>query len=149
IADVVALCRRLNGLPLALELAAARANVLTPSDILARVEQGLSALAWDAPDLPERQRSLRAALAWSYALLTAAEQALFRRLAVFAGSWTQEAAIAVARPQELGLGPIDSMTGLVDASLVQVGRQTPEEVRFSLLETVREFAWEALEAHGE
>jgi predicted ATPase/transcriptional regulator with XRE-family HTH domain len=146
---VAALCRHLEGLPLALELAAARANVLAPAQMLTWAEHRLPVLGWDAPDLPSRQQSLRATLEWSYALLTEAEQALFRRLAVFADGWTLEAAEAVTEPWELGLDPLDGLTRLSDASLVQVRQSEDEEPRFTLLETVREFALEQLQASGE
>ena len=101
---MAALCRHLEGLPLALELAAARANVLTPAEMLAWVEQRPLVLSWDAPDLPARQQSLRAALEWSYTLLAPAEQALLRRLAVFPDGWTLEAAAAVAAARGAGAG---------------------------------------------
>ncbi|HEX6655801.1 MAG TPA: LuxR C-terminal-related transcriptional regulator [Candidatus Limnocylindria bacterium] len=148
-AAVAALCRHLEGLPLALELAAARANVLAPAEMLAWAEQRLPVLSLDAPDLPTRQRSLRATLAWSSALLPAEDQALFRRLAVFAGGWTREAADAVTGMRELGLDPVEGLSRLSDASLVQVRQREDEGLRFSLLETVRELAWEQLEASGE
>jgi non-specific serine/threonine protein kinase len=146
---VATLCRHLDGLPLALELAAARVNVLTPTEMLAWAERRLPVLGWDARDLPPRQRSLRATLAWSYELLPTAEQTLFRRLAAFAGTWTREAAEAVTGLQELGLDPLDSLTRLSDASLIQVRQGEGEEPRFSLLEMVREFAAEKLQASGE
>jgi predicted ATPase len=146
---VAALCRHLEGLPLALELAAARANVLTPAQMLTWAEHRLPVLGWDAPDLPSRQQSLRATLEWSYALLTEAEQALFRRLAVFADGWTLEAVEVVTEPLELGLDALDGLTRLADASVVQVRHSEDEEPRFTLLETVREFAREQLQASGE
>jgi len=146
---VAALCRHLEGLPLALELAAARANVLAPAEMLAWAEQRLSVLSWDAPDLPARQQSLRAALGWSYALLRPAEQALFRRLAVFPDGWTLEAATAVAQPQALGLEPLRGASALVDASLVCAGPGEDDAPRFHLLGATREFAAEQLEASGE
>src|SRR5262249_11345778 len=146
---VAALCRHLEGLPLALELAAARANVLAPADMLGWAEQRLPVLSWDAPDLPERQQSLRAALAWGYALLAPAEQALFRRLAVFPDGWTLEAATAVAQPEELGLEPLGGVSALADASLVWASQRADGALRFHLLEALREFAAEQLEASGE
>jgi predicted ATPase/DNA-binding XRE family transcriptional regulator len=145
---VATLCRHLEGLPLALELAAARANVLAPSQMLTWAEHRLPVLGWEAPDLPTRQRSLRATLAWSYALLPAAEQALFRRLAVFADGWTHEAAEAVTDMRELGLEPLEGLARLCDASLIQA-RPGDDEQRFGWLETVREFAAEQLESSGE
>jgi predicted ATPase/transcriptional regulator with XRE-family HTH domain len=148
-AAVAALCRHLEGLPLALELAAARANVLAPAQMLTWAEQRLPVLSWDAADVPSRQRSLRATLEWSYALLTEAEQALFRRLAVFPDGWTLEAVEAVAQLRGLGLDPLDGLTRLSDASLVQVCQSEDDEPRFTLLETVREFALEKLQASGE
>jgi predicted ATPase/DNA-binding CsgD family transcriptional regulator/DNA-binding XRE family transcriptional regulator len=146
---VAELCAHLDGLPLAIELAAARANVLTPAQMLSCVEHHVPLLAWDALDLPVRHRSLRDALEWSYALLSVGEQALFRRLAVFAGGWTLEAAQAVADMPELGLDPVEGLTRLVDASLVQVSPMADGASRFSLLETVREYAAEQLAASGE
>ena len=96
---VVAICRRLDGLPLALELAAARIRLLSPEAILERLERRLPLLVGGAADLPARQQTLRAAIDWSYDLLESAERRLFERLAVFAGGWTIEAADAVCNPQ--------------------------------------------------
>ncbi len=93
---VAELTRRLDGLPLAVELAAARTRLLDPAALLTRVEQGLALLRWDTPDLPPRHRTLRATLDWSYALLSSEEQAVFRRLGVFAGGFTLESLAAVA-----------------------------------------------------
>src|SRR5204862_203367 len=109
---------RLDGLPLALELAAARAHVLEPGEMLQWVERNLTELSWDAPDLPPRQRSLRAALTWSLALLSPAEQALFRRLAVFVGGCTREAVEAITDLDQLGREAMVPMASLVDVSLV-------------------------------
>jgi predicted ATPase/DNA-binding CsgD family transcriptional regulator/DNA-binding XRE family transcriptional regulator len=147
-AAVAALCRHLQGLPLALELAAARANVLTPAEMLAWVEQRPLMLSWDSPDLPARQQSLRAALEWSYTLLAPAEQALLRRLAVFPDGWTLEAAAAVAQ-EALGLDPLGGVSALVDASLVCAGPGEDGAPRFQLLGATREFAAEQLAASGE
>jgi predicted ATPase/DNA-binding CsgD family transcriptional regulator len=148
-AAVAALCRHLEGLPLAIELAAARAKVLAPAEMLTWVEQRLPVLSWDAPDLPVRQQSLRATLAWSYALLPTAEQTLLRRLAVFPDGWTREAAEAVTGVRELGLDPVEGLTRLSDASLVEVSQAPAASSRFRLSGTVREFAWEQLGASGE
>jgi predicted ATPase/DNA-binding CsgD family transcriptional regulator len=145
---VASLCCHLDGLPLAIELAAARANLLSPDEMLGWSEHRLPVLRWEAQDVPVRQHSLRGALEWSYALLSSAEQALFRRLAVFAGSWTLQAAAAVTQVESVGLHPAIGLAALVDASLVQITR--PEgESRFTMLETLREFAYEHLDASGE
>src|SRR5262245_16685505 len=146
---IVALCRRLDGLPLAVELAAARANVLPPAEMLDWTGHRLPALGWDAPDLPVRHQSLSTAMEGSYALLPAAGQTLFRRLAVFAGGWTPEAAAAVAPRAELGLDALEGLSRLVDASLVQASPEVADGPRFRLLETVREYAGEQLDASGE
>jgi predicted ATPase/transcriptional regulator with XRE-family HTH domain len=147
---VAAICRRLDGLPLAIELAAARAGLLRPEALLRRLEHRLPLLTGGAPDVPERQQTLRQTLAWSRDLLGPGEQALFRRLAVFAGGCTLEAAEAVCADAELPAHEVlDRLGVLVDSSLVRRlddGGSTP---RFSLLETVREFAQEVLEARGE
>jgi predicted ATPase/DNA-binding CsgD family transcriptional regulator len=146
---VAALCAHLDGLPLAIELAAARANVLTPGEMIRWAARRLSALRWEGRDLPARQRSLRDALEWSYALLGPPEQALFRRLAVFAGGWTLDAAAAVADAWTLGLDPAAGLAALADASLVQVGEGDGAAPRFGMLATLRELAAEHLAASGE
>ncbi|MBV9359178.1 MAG: AAA family ATPase, partial [Chloroflexi bacterium] len=152
---VAGICRRLDGLPLAIELAAARTGLLGPEALLRRLEQRLGPLALlmaGAPDLPERQQTLRATLAWSQDLLGPAEQVLFRRLAVFAGGWTLDAAEAVCGGPDLPAEAVlDRLQVLVDASLIQVRERdhTLGEPRFGLLETVREFAAEQLETCGE
>jgi predicted ATPase/DNA-binding CsgD family transcriptional regulator len=145
---VARICVRLDGLPLAIELAAARSNVLTPEDILARLQGAphttpLQVLRWDAQDLPPRHRTLHAAIDWSHDLLGSGEQALFRRLAVFVGGCTLEAAEAVCA---YGL---DLLSSLVDKSLVQVAQRGEDGRRFRLLETVRGYALERLAAGGE
>jgi predicted ATPase/DNA-binding XRE family transcriptional regulator len=146
---VAALCRYLDGLPLALELAAARANVLGPTEMLSCIGGRLPALSWDAPDLPERHQSLRTAMDGSYGLLPAAEQALLRRLAVVAGGWTHEAAVAIASLGEQEQDTMEGLGRLIDASLVQVSPDPADGPRFRLLETVREYALEQLNASGE
>src|SRR5262249_23703546 len=139
----------LDGLPLALELAAARANMLGPADMLRWVGRRLPALEWDAPDLPARHQSLRTAMDGSYDLLPAAEQFQFRRLAVFAGGWGPEAAAPVARLEDGAVDTMESLSRLIDASLVQVSPESEEGPRFRLLDTVREYALEQLDASGE
>jgi predicted ATPase/class 3 adenylate cyclase len=146
-AQVAAICHRLDGLPLAIELAAARIKLLPPAALLARLERRLPLLTGGPKDLPQRQQTLRDAIAWSYDLLPASEQTLFRRLARFAGGCTLEAAEAVANPDgEMDL--LEGLTALVDASLL---RQTEAsgEARFGMLETVREFGLEHLQESGE
>jgi predicted ATPase len=145
---VVELCRRLDALPLAIELAAARVSVLPPEAVLARLGNRLALLTGGARDLPDRQRTLRATLDWSYGLLSVAERALFARLAVFAGGWTLEAAEAIC---DVGneAEVLQHMSALMDKSLVQQQANIQHEPRFAMLETVREYALERLEASGE
>jgi predicted ATPase len=151
-ATVAAICSRLDGLPLAIELAAARIKLLSPSAMLARLESRLSLLTGGARDLPTRQQTLRGTVDWSYGLLNEAEQTLFRRLSVFAGGCTLEGAEAVCDTKgDLGLAVLDGMASMVDKSLVQqvlVQQVEPEEVdaesRFVMLGTIREYALERL-----
>ncbi len=140
---VAAICARLDGLPLAIELAAARLDQLSPGELLARLDPRLPALADGPRDLPARQRTLRDAIAWSYELLEPAERALFAGLGVFMGGFTAEAA-AVVWGEENGPAFIRVLNRLVDASLVQ-----PRGERLQLLETLREFALEQLAERGE
>lgn len=148
---VAAICRQLDGLPLAIELAAARISHLPPQALLARLERRLSLLGGGPRDQPARLRTMRDAIAWSHDLLTPQEQALFRRLAVFVGGFTLEAAEAVAGGDTTtGFDVLDAVASLVDKSLVQRLPVTTEtEPRFCMLETVREYAWEQLAASGE
>src|SRR5262249_4822384 len=119
-AHIAAICRQLDGIPLAIELAAARVDLLGPEALLQRLGRRLPLLSGGAPDLPERQQTLRQTLAWSHALLEARELALFRRLAVFMGGWTLEAAEAVCSDALLAADDVlDRLANLVDASLVQ------------------------------
>jgi predicted ATPase len=136
---VHAICRRLDGLPLAIELAAARTRVLPPDRLLARLEQALPVLTGGRHDAPQRQRTLRATIEWSYDLLSPEEQELFRRLAVFAGSFTVEAGEQVAE------GDLDTLEALVEKSLVRRW----ESGRLGMLETIRELALEKLNASDE
>jgi predicted ATPase len=147
VAAVVGICRRLDGLPLALELAAARSKLLTPVALLARLEHILPVLTGGGPDRPARHQTLAATLAWSYDLLAPGEQAVFRRLAVFVGGGTLEAIEAVCG--EPGLDVPAALSGLVDQSLVQVDAVEGPSPRCRMLETIREYAAERLEAEGE
>ncbi|HEX6509012.1 MAG TPA: AAA family ATPase, partial [Chloroflexota bacterium] len=148
--SVAQLVIHLDGLPLAIELAAARTPLLSPQMIVERLEQRLSLLHWEAPDIPERQHSLGSAVGWSYDLLDADDQALFRQLAVFAGGFDLEGAEGVVSVQPDGVHDVlQGLGSLVDKSLIQVKRQGEEEVRFELLESIREYALQQLDGHGE
>jgi predicted ATPase/serine/threonine protein kinase len=147
---VVDLCRRLDGLPLAIELAAARIKILPPSELLARIGRPLELLTGGARDLPERQQTLRQAIKWSYDLLTPPEQKLFRRLSVFAGGCTLEAAEAVCNTlEDLGMDLLEGVGSLVDNSLLVQRSSDGGEPRFVMLETFREYGRERLLEHGE
>jgi predicted ATPase len=149
-AAVVEICRRLDGLPLAIELAAARCNVLTPQAMLRRLDHRLRLLTDGARDAPERQRTLRGAIAWSHDLLSTEEQILFRRLGVFVGGCTLAAAERVyGASGDLSLDVLDGFAALVDQSLVQQGEGSDGEPRFVMLETLREYALEQLDTAGE
>ena len=149
-AAVAAICRRLDGLPLALELAAAWVRLLSPTDLLARLDQVLPLLTDGAQDLPDRQRTMENTIRWSYDLLSPAEQQLFRRLSVLAGRWTLESAEAlgaggVVRPVEvLGL-----LMRLVEQSLVLAESVAGGGLRYRMLEPVRQFAAALLAESGE
>jgi predicted ATPase len=147
---IAGICARLDGLPLAIELAAARVRVLSPAQILARLERRLALLVDGDRDLPARQQTLRQAIDWSHEQLTPAERRLFRRLAVFAGAWTLEAAEAVCNPRgEPDLSVLETLSSLVDQSLIHPLDASGGEPRFAMLETVREYALEQLDASGE
>jgi predicted ATPase/transcriptional regulator with XRE-family HTH domain/Tfp pilus assembly protein PilF len=148
-AAVAEVVRRLDGLPLAIELAAARLAVLSPGQLAARLDDRFRLLTGGSRSALPRHQTLRAALDWSYELLTEAEQALLRRLAVFAGGATLEAAEVVCGGEEVTAeGVLDLLGGLVAKSLVQV-QEREGVARFRLLETVRAYAWERLEASAE
>jgi predicted ATPase len=147
---VVEICRRLDGLPLAIELAAARLKVLPPEALLARLERRLPLLTGGAQDSPARQRTLRTTIAWSYDLLNDGERALFRHLAVFAGGCTLTSAESVAGSDATAEDDmLEGLGSLVDKSLLQVRAEPGGEPRFTMLETIREFAREMLETSGE
>ncbi len=146
-AAVVEICRRLDGLPLAIELAAARVTLLSPHALLGRLGRRLPLLTDGAHDAPERLRTVRAGIAWSYDLLSGPEQALFRHLAVFAGGFPLAAAESV-RPDGQSW-TLDAVAALVDQSLLQRVPTDGGEPRFAMLETIREFGLELLVAGGE
>jgi predicted ATPase/DNA-binding CsgD family transcriptional regulator len=147
-ATVTEICRRLDGLPLAIELAAARARVLSPDEILERTASPLALLTGGRRDAPERQRTLRATIDWSYALLSDDARRVFRALSVFARSWTIEAAAAVVGSDVNDAALLDALDSLVDESLVR--RAAGSAVtRLRLLETIREYAREQLVEAGE
>jgi predicted ATPase/DNA-binding CsgD family transcriptional regulator len=162
---VAEICRRLDGLPLAIELAAARTRFLTPAALLTRLERRLPLLTGGPRDLPARLQTMRDAIAWSYDLLSPAERALFRRLSLFAGSFSLEAAEHVAGalgtptldtdtralPHSVSTPPsiVDGIAGLIDQSLLQPRDSADERSRFGMLETIREFGLDQLEASGE
>ena len=149
-AAVAAVCVRLDGLPLALELAAARIKLLPPQAILARLGSRLELLTGGARDRPARHQTLRAALAWSHDLLSAEEQWLLRRLAVFSGGCTLAAVAAVCNPDgDPAIDMLDGIAALVDQSLVRAAEPPDGEPRFDMLETIREYALERLERSGE
>lgn len=142
---IAEICRRLDGLPLAIELAAVRAKLLGPRALLARLDHQLAALGTGGPDRPPRQQTLRAALEWSYGLLPSRERRLFRALGVFQGGCTMEAVTAVCEPgDETGGDLLDRLETLVDHSLLQVEIGRDGEPRFSMLHVVREFALDRL-----
>ena len=149
-ADVAAICRRLDGLPLAIELAAARVRVLPPGQLLTRLDQRLKVLTGGSRDLPARQQTLRAAIEWSHDLLDPDEQTLFARLAVFSGGCTFEAGEAVCNPSsELALDVLDGLDSLTQKSLLRPEDGADGESRFTMLETIREYGLERLDATGD
>jgi predicted ATPase/DNA-binding CsgD family transcriptional regulator len=147
-ADVASICRRLDGLPLAIELAAARTNVLSPAALLTRLETRLPLLTGGARDLPKRQQTMRNTVAWSYDLLSQSEQRLFRRLAVFVGGFDLEAAAAISA-DDPELDAFDGITTLVDSSLLRQSVGPNNDPRFLMLETIREYGLERLAEAGE
>jgi predicted ATPase len=143
---VAEICARLDGLPLAIELAAARVKLLSPEAMLARLERSLTFLSGGSRDLPQRQRTLRDAIAWSYDILEERERRLFARMAAFVGGVSLEAVEAVGNPgDELGLDTFDGVASLTNKSLLRQMATGPEEPRFFMLETIREYAGERLE----
>ena len=147
---VAEICARLDGLPLAIELAAARVKVLPPVAMLARLGKSLDVLTSGYRDMPFRQQTLRRTIDWSHSLLSATEQILFRRLAVFAGGCTPESAEAVCNTRrDLDIGVLDGISSLVNKNLLARKEQDTQEGRFTMLQTIREYALERLNASGE
>ena len=149
---IAEICVRLDGLPLAIELAAARVKFLPPQALLARLGQRLAVLTGGAKDLPVRQQTLRNTIEWSYQLLDAQEQQLFRRLSVFVGGCILEAieAVCVALDSNnRAVSVLDGVASLIDKSLLQQTEQEGDEPRLVMLETIREYGWEVLTASGE
>src|SRR5579883_2781877 len=146
-AAIARLCTRLDGIPLAIELAAARVRRFAPHTLLAQLERGLAVLSGEAQDLPTRQQTLRGAIAWSYRLLNGEEQRLFRRLAVFAAGATREAAEQVATLTDIAGDSVpDMLEALVDKSMLQRREDAAGkgEIRYRLLQTLREYGLECL-----
>ncbi len=149
-ATVAAICIGVEGIPLAIELAAAKLKVLSPPALLARLNQRLTLLTGGPRDMPARQRTLRDEIAWSYELLSQSEQMLFRRLASFSGGFTLRAAQAVGDPAgDLGIAVLDGVAALLDQNLLTRSHQRDGEPRFGMLETIREFGLELLAVHRE
>ncbi|MDP8924600.1 MAG: tetratricopeptide repeat protein, partial [Chloroflexota bacterium] len=146
---VVDVCRRLDGLPLAIELAAARVRLLPPRALLARLERRLPFLIAGPADLPARQRTLRGAIAWSYDLLDPEEQSLFRQLTVFAGGIGLDAAEAVCRVIVPEVDVLEGLASLLDKSLLRTVEHPDDEPRYAMLDTIREYGLEQLEASGD
>ena len=147
-ADIAAICHRLDGLPLAIELAAARVSILPPSVLLTRLETRLPLLTGGARDLPKRQQTMRNTIAWSYDLLSAPEQRLFRRMAVFVGGFSLDAAEAMITADS-EIDALDGVTSLAENSLLRQDIGPNDEPRFVMLETIREYGLEQLAAAGE
>ncbi len=147
---IAAICMRVDGLPLAIELAAARSKHFTVQELAARLDHRLQLLTHGPRDLPARQQTLRDTIAWSYDLLTPNEQRLLRWLAVFVGGWTIARAEALCRRDDgWPIAIMDGLATLVDSSLVRAERGTDGRTRYTMLETIREFAEEQLAASGE
>src|SRR5207249_2772169 len=144
--SIAAICHRLDGLPLAIELAAARIRLFPPQALLERLEHRLNMLTNGAKDLPARQQTLRNTLTWSYELLDSEEQQLFRRLSIFAGGCTLEAVETVCKALRSGLlNIVDGVGSLIDKSLLQQTERIGNEPRLGMLETVREYGLACLE----
>lgn len=149
---VARICRRLDGLPLAIELAASRARALAPNALLKQLDNRLRLLTSGPRDAPVRQQTLRATIGWSYDILAPEEQSLFRRLAVFSGGFTLESSEALAERSSFDAAAsdvLDLIASLVDHSLIQLMGRDQHGPRWTMLETIREFGIEQLREHGE
>lgn len=149
--SVTEICKRLDGLPLAIELAAARMKIMSPEALLAKLAEPLKVLTSQSRALPQRHQTLRNAIQWSYDLLDSGEQRLFRRLAVFLGGWTIEAVEAVQRSfnEEDNVSMLDRLASLLDKSLLYRSQIEGEKPRLQMLLTVREYALDLLQTSGE
>jgi predicted ATPase len=147
-ADIAAICVRLDGLPLAIELAAARLKALSTRALLKRLDHRLAVLDSGPRDLPDRQRTLRAAIDWSYRLLDMHVQRLFEQVAVFAGGWTLDAAEEVCGSADVQHSVLDSLQTLLDSHLISLEFASADQPRFGMLETIREYALERLRARA-
>lgn len=146
------ICHHLDGIPLAIELAAARSNVLSPSALLSRLTDQLTVLAGGSHDLPARHQTMRNAIAWSYDLLSEREQLLFRYLSAFTGGFSLEAAASISAAPEWnadGTSVMDVVASLIDQSLVRHASAEAGEIRFGMLEVIRQFGLDQLQVHGE
>jgi len=143
------ICARLDGLPLAIELAAARVKHLSLEALTKRLEARLSVLTGGARDLPRRQQTMRDTIAWSYELLGPEEQELFRSLSVFAGGWTLEAAASIRSGSDSAADPLEAISALVDKSLIYLTDTRGEDIRYSMFDVIREFAAERAESTEE
>jgi non-specific serine/threonine protein kinase len=148
-AQVAEICRRLDGLPLAIELAAARVRLLKPPEILRRLANPLQILTSRVEDLPARQRTMRDTIAWSYNLLGKREKTLFKRLAIFSGGFTLEAAEAICGNDSCGAEVLDDLESLISGNLLRQTEDRAGDTRLLMLETIREFAAERLAENAE
>ncbi len=146
---IAKICIRLEGLPLAIELAAAHIKLLPPATLLARLEHRLPLLTGGAQDLPERQQTLRNTIRWSYELLSPDEQCLFRSIAIFTGSCTLDAVETLLHHTNLSIGLLEGVTALINKSLLRQSEQANGEPRLYMLETLREYGLECLVENGE
>jgi predicted ATPase/transcriptional regulator with XRE-family HTH domain len=149
VATITEICRKLDGIPLAIELAAVRIAHLSPQSLLTRLNHRLEVLTTGPTDAPERQQTMTNAIAWSYSLLAQPQRRVFRRLSVFAGGWDLQAAEAVCEGLADGMSLLERLSALIDASLVVIENRSEDQPRYRMLEVIREYAAENLAASGE